>query len=68
MITYTQVRSDRRYEATVCGYRYVTLVGTCRRHYPLPRERAILKIEKHLSCNTRGNGTGSILGPRLKIS
>lgn len=34
----------------VCGYRYVTLVGTCKRHYPLPR-RAILKIENHLSCN-----------------
>lgn len=40
-----------------CGYRYVTLVGTCKRYYPLP-QRAILKIEKHLSCNTRENGTG----------
>lgn len=45
MITYTQVRNDRGYEPAVCGYRYVTLVSTCRRHYPLA-QRAILKIEK----------------------
>lgn len=52
MITYTQVRSVHGYEPPVCGYRYVTLVGTCWRHYPLPR-RAILKIEKSTYRVTR---------------